>query len=201
MSLYTLRPISDRTQFTGRHRTSPFGATWTATRALLARELRQLKAQHTVLEIDVSEVDVRLDGELRASARPTTPAVRLAFDSKHGPLQYATDAFWSWQDNVRAIALGLEALRRVDRYGITKRGEQYAGWKALPSGSGADASHMTREQASAVIAEHSGDAAGDADMATLIRRAKASAHPDRNAGDRTLWDQVEQAIRVLEDRP
>jgi hypothetical protein len=37
--------------------------------------------------------------------------------------------------NSRSIGLELEALRAIDRYGITKQGEQYVGFKALPSGS------------------------------------------------------------------
>ncbi len=45
-------------------------------------------------------------------------------------LVYATDACEFWQHNVRSIALGLEALRAVDRYGISRRGEQYAGFRA-----------------------------------------------------------------------
>lgn len=45
-------------------------------------------------------------------------------------LVYATDVCDFWQHNVRSIALGLEALRAVDRYGISRRGEQYAGFRA-----------------------------------------------------------------------
>jgi hypothetical protein len=53
-------------------------------------------------------------------------------------LVYATDACVYWQHNVRSIALGLEALRAVDRYGITRKGEQYAGFRAaLSAGSAA----------------------------------------------------------------
>jgi hypothetical protein len=48
--------------------------------------------------------------------------------------QFAVDMFPSWQDNLRAIALGLEALRKVERYGIANRGEQYAGWAQLTAG-------------------------------------------------------------------
>lgn len=65
MSLYMLRPISDRTGFTGRHIRSPFSATWTATRYTLGFELRELKAQNAVVEIDVRERDIRIDGENR----------------------------------------------------------------------------------------------------------------------------------------
>lgn len=50
---------------------------------------------------------------------------------------FATDACELWQHNVRSIALGLEALRAVDRYGITRRGQQYAGFRAALTTGGA----------------------------------------------------------------
>jgi hypothetical protein len=41
----------------------------------------------------------------------------------------------SWRDNLRAIVLGLRALRAVSRYGITEGiGEQYAGFAQLTAG-------------------------------------------------------------------
>lgn len=199
---YTVRPISDRTPFTGKHRASPFQSAWTSTEQLLLREVQHLQGRDLVVEADFTERDIRLDGRPRANARPASPAVRVAFDSVHGPLTYATDRFTTWQDNVRAIALGLEALRKVDRYGITKRGEQYTGWKALPGGSGAESSHMTRERAIAVLAsyvdvppEHLNLEAES--LRSTWRRARREAHPDRHAGDQTKWDVVEQAARVL----
>jgi len=78
--LYTLRPISDRTPFTGKHVWSDFDSTWSATQQLLARELRAINAKNVVLEVDFRERDLRLDGQLRADARCQSPAVRLAFD-------------------------------------------------------------------------------------------------------------------------
>lgn len=206
---YTIRPISDRTPFGGARKPNPFRAKWADTLDLLDVELSHLKARDVVFEVDVvDESQIRLDGMLRANAKVASGAVRLAFDSMHGPLTYATDryrgAYYSdppdWQINLRAIALGLEALRKVERYGITKRGEQYAGWKALPGGRAMPPSHMTTEQAYDVLAEllDLRDIASlDVPDATLIRRAKAAAHPDRNGGSRSLWDQVEQAARVL----
>lgn len=197
---YTLRPISDRTSFKGKHRRSPFDSTWTATKQLLLRETRELRAKALVLEIDVRDQDIRLDGELRANARPSSPAVRVAFDSKHGPLTYATDAFPTWQDNVRAIALGLEALRKFARYEINSGTEQYAGFKALPAGRAMPASHMARDEALTIVcrlADQSLVPVDDAGRAATVRRAKAAAHPDRHDGNRTLWDQVEQAAAVL----
>lgn len=143
----TFRPIDvwpgDRTRHPDQ---APFSAVWSKTLRLLSDELEHLRAKHVVVQLALPESAIRLDGWPKADARPDHPGVILAFDSQHGPLKYATDRFsggrWrsggetlpGWQCNLRAIALGLEALRKVDRYGITKRGEQYTGWKALGGG-------------------------------------------------------------------
>lgn len=129
------RPLSSWPgERTGGRLHSPFRVGWMDTLELLERELLKLNARNVVIEVALSEADIRIDGWPRANARPSSPGVIVSFDSRHGPLRYATDTFTDWQANVRAIALGLEALRKVDRYGITKRGEQYTGWRALPPG-------------------------------------------------------------------
>jgi hypothetical protein len=173
-----------------------FKASWSDTVDLLERELRHLRAKDVVLQLDVQEKDIRVDGMLRANAAPSHPAVRISFESVHGPLTYATDSCEHWQHNVRSIALGLEALRAVDRYGVTKRGEQYAGWKALPAGAGESSSHMTKDEAGSLLYRVSGVGIFQPPE-EAFRKARARAHPDRNGGDRTLWDQVEQAAKVL----
>lgn len=206
---YTVRPISDRTAFTGRHESSPFTASWSDTLDVLEREIAALNGKHVVIEVDVAERGIRNDGQLRADAKAATPAVRVAFDSKHGPLVYATDRYerpsWdrsrmdSWQHNVRAIALGLEALRKVDRYGISRRGEQYRGYKAIGGGTGAVATAMTTDEARAVLYENAPPSKRDQlGLRDLARWAKAGAHPDCWGGDRTRWDRVDQATQVLE---
>lgn len=194
---YTVRPISDRTPFTGRHRDSPFRSTWSATEELLIREVAALRGRNFVVEIDVSESQIRLDGRLYARAQASSPAVRVAFESTHGPLTYATDRFWTWQDNLRAIALGLEALRKVDRYGITERGEQYAGFKALPVGRAMPASHMTSGEALTLLREVASEVDADWSVEQLFRRARIDAHPDKHGGDHALAYRVDEAGRVL----
>lgn len=164
---------------------------WSETLVLLDRELVALGAESVVLQIDVRESDLRLDGHLRATANPADPAVRVLFDSRHGQLTYQCDRFATWQDNARAIALGLEALRKVERYGITEHGEQYKGWLQLEAG---PASVSPREVFAAVIG---GVDAADASRtdSSLWHQARSVAHPDRNGGRRDLWDQVEAAAK------
>ena len=196
----TLRPISGWPWAETRHRArSPFSAAWMDTMKLLDRELSLLHARQLVLEADFQEDDLRVtDGWPKASANQASPRVILNFQSKHGPLRYPCDRFTDWQANVRAIALGLEALRRVDRYGITARGEQYTGWKALPASAGPT---LTTELAADVIAGYSGDVRGHL-MASpercksAIRDALRASHPDHGGGA-DHFDLVQKARAVL----
>lgn len=195
----TFRPLGHwPDEGTRRRQRSQFSAPWSTTMELLDRELRQLQAQHPVIQIDVTEDDIRLDGWPRSSARPGHPGVILSFESKHGPLRYASDAFDHWQDNLRAVALGLEALRRVDRYGITKSGEQYTGWRQLGGGS----SVTSRDQAVALIGDLSNLALGPGWMDShdtvrkAYRKALMYAHPD-HGGDGDLFSAVQDAGKLL----
>lgn len=179
------------------HDRSPFSATWISTVELLERELTQLGASNGVILVDCSELDIRLDGTYpKADARVGYPGVVVAFDSTHGPLKYVADRFRAWQDNVRAIALGLEALRKVDRYGITSRGEQYTGWAALPAGEGSGPS--TFAEAVAFVAEHSGSTEEQvtASPRTAWLVAAKRLHPDQG-GDADLFRQLQRARELL----
>lgn len=203
--ILTTRPIDQwpRPETRSRGR-SPFGSTYSATRALLSRELRMLGARNVVLQIDVREQDLRLDGELRANARPQGPRVALAFDSQHGPLRYYCDRWRDWQDNLRGIALGLEAQRKLERYGITSRGEQYTGWKALGSGREMGAG-MTRDEAAELLVDLANDASGDdmtvadvlADEGNYAYRTAAKRHHPDNGGDPALFARLTDARNVL----
>lgn len=182
----TFRPI-DRWPgtLTGQRRRAPFRTPWGTTIKLLERELTFLQARRVVFQIAIREGDLRIDGKPRAQAKAEHPGVIIAFDSKYGPLKYAVDAFKSWDDNVRAIALAMEALRKVDRYGVTKRGEQYTGWRELPQST--STFFHDPEEAERFLAHHGGyrEAArrfhpdnsetGDSEMMTKLNAAKEMA--------------------------
>lgn len=136
--LVTFRPL-ERSVGRGPTRYSPFRASWSNTVSLLAKELRAHGARKTILEVDLREQDLRLDGLPRAESQARSPGIVLSFEATAVPnkphLRYEVAEFRRWQDNVRAVALGLETLRAVDRYGMTRRGEQYAGWRQLEADS------------------------------------------------------------------
>lgn len=169
----------------------------------LEREIRHLWGKQVVFRLAVREQDIRQDGMLRANARPADPGVILEFTAerlKGKPrLLYRCDTFTNWWHNLSAIARALEALRMVDRYGVTPTGEQYAGFKALPAST---APTMTTEIAARVVSNYTGftDREVLMDVARAkeaIRVARAASHPDRNGGDRASWDNVEAARTVL----
>jgi hypothetical protein len=80
---------------------------------------------------------------------------------------------------VRAIALALEALRKVDRYGVTQSGEQYRGWQALPSPTASPGDEIkTREDALAFLRRVIGGRADKLPAEQAIREASKATHPD-----------------------
>lgn len=197
----TLRPIVAWPGEETRERSaSNFSAPWRATLDLLDRELHFLgegnRNAPAVLQIAMREQDFRIDGLPRASARPAHPGVILAIESSNGPLSFPCDRFITWQDNLRAIALALEALRKIDRYGVTRNAEQYTGWKQLGS---ADAPvPMSAQEAAEFLQElHQRETGRAFTNLREVRRAVIFAcHPDRG-GSRETWDRIESAIDVL----
>lgn len=183
-------------------RRAPFKAGWGSTLRDLMRELSWLDAHTVVCQIALEEKDFRVtDGHPRAQARASHPGVVLAFESKYGPLKYATDVFDDFTDNMRAIALGLEALRKVERYGITRRGEQYKGWQQLGSGIATN-EPMSKDQAWRVLYDLAGldnGALGSRDISTvdgLYKRAAKLNHPDVGGSD-DLMARATEARDVL----
>jgi hypothetical protein len=183
---YQLRPIDEWPgRLTTYRKDSAFRVGIGNTHELLGRELWHLGAKHstTVLEIAVSPLDFTLDGSrLRAHAKPEHPGVILSFESKHGNLRYACDKYRDWADNLRAIALTLESLRAVDRWGAVHDAEQYKGWERL-----AAPGSMSRDAARAFIDEHGG---------TFVEAAKRL-HPDVG-GEPQLFQRLMEARKVLE---
>lgn len=167
--LVTFRPL-ERPIDHGPTRYSPFKAPWSGTVRLLGDELRAHAAERTILEVDLRDSDIRQDGLPRADRQARTPGVVLGFKAVgvtgSPDLRYEVATYTDWKANVRAIALGLNALRAVDRYGVTRRGEQYAGWKQLAAGTGVGEGDVERGRD--LIDAQGGD----------VKAALACAHPD-----------------------
>ena len=98
----------------------------------LEYELRHLGARDIVIQAGFRSADIRNDGWPRSGARPMQPGVIVSFRNRKGEaFGFPCDTYTDFEDNLYAIALSLEALRAVDRHGVTQRAEQYQGWKRL----------------------------------------------------------------------
>ncbi len=184
-----------------------FKATWGQTLRLLESELSHLRAKDVIFQADFREQDLRLDGMPRSGARqPEHPGIIISFESKHGPLQYASDSCIFWEHNIRSVALGLGALRAVDRYGITRTGEQYTGWKALNAGApielGAAAFFSSKDEAADFIGECAGwnippDGMDPEVVKIAYRAAVKKVHPDKG-GDVEVFNKLVAALEMIE---
>lgn len=95
-----------------------------------------------------------------------------------------------------------QALRAVDRYGVTQRAEQYTGWAQLPPAAPAVAEMMTRESAAIWLASVSAmpkdyilDQEGAREEAYKIAARKL--HPDRPGGSHEEFVQLGRVMEIL----
>ena len=198
---YSFRPLQKWPQEPTSHdrrKRAAFRAGYLNTLDLLERELGLLKAKDIVFEVDCPSSEIRNDGRLRSSAKLRGPGIVVSFDSPKGPMRFPCDQYFDWEDNLRAIALTLEHLRAVDRYGVTQHAEQYAGWTALPDRRGDE---QNRADAVAWLKLKAFDVLGlrdviDANLPAIAKQLKVQLHPDRRASD-VEFKQLMQAIEVL----
>jgi hypothetical protein len=168
------------------------------TLSLLERELRQLKARDVVVLADCAASDLRRDGSLRAGCRLRSPGIVLCFTGKHGPVRMPCDRYDDWRDNLRAIAVSLEALRAVDRHGVTTSGEQYRGWSALPPAIEMPASEFASAEDAAEFLMRTAWGGRDrwqciladvfvpGNLTLVYRDAAKKAHPDQGGSDELM---------------
>lgn len=188
-------------------KSSSFRSAFTGTLKLLENELYQLAARGIVIEAGFALADLRNDGWPRSGARPTHPGIVLRFESGDQQFAMPCDTYLSWTDNLRAIALVLEALRKIDRYGVTRKREQYQGFAALP------ASPAGYEKARAAAGEfvdlagiQSGERLGMIEKIltdpvtfdTIHRKAVFRLHPDLPGGDNEAWLRMVAAADTIE---
>lgn len=183
---------------------SLFKAGLTDTLQLLDREIWHLtdtRAQRQSAELLIAipaGALWRQDGRPRAHAVAEHPGVIFSLDSKHGPLSYPCDTFTTWQDNLRAIAKTLEALRMVDRYGVSKRSEQYRGFLAIEA-TATPAGFATSEEALVWLGRITDTNAFAGPPYVVLRKAQRVTHPDMPGGSAGLFQRVSLAEAKLRE--
>lgn len=191
---------------TKNRRESPFRAHYQDTLDLLMKELHARRARTVAILAAFEAQDIRRDGFPRTSATPKHPGIIVFLTTEKGEhLSFPCDTFLDWKDNLRAIALTLESLRKIDRYGVTRNDEQYKGFSALPPQSPAfeSALEATRFILTLAVGQPSFADLHKAwqDPANLLiyyKKAAAKAHPD-GGGSHELFLRLQEAKRVTDE--
>jgi hypothetical protein len=146
----------------------------------LENELERLGAKSPTLSTNVS---LRLDGRPRSDENPADPGAAVYFSFRGKATVLACDRYRAVAENIAAIAAHIEALRRIERYGVGTIEQALAGYKALPADSAADwrtvfgfpaGSRPTRAQIddaylTAAKRQHPDAGGSDAEMAQVNR--------------------------------
>lgn len=174
---------------------APFRSTYPKTLDLLERELAHLKARDILIQAFFSHEDIRNDGWPKGGRAPRWPGIIVTFlsGSSTSSLSFPCDTYSSWEDNLRAIALALSALRAIRRYGVGRTTEQYRGFAQLPAASDKRADAVV--YFAKLLARSEQEIRSDPSGAYKI--AAAITHPDRNSGDRSGWDAVQEHWAAL----
>lgn len=183
----------------GARKRSQFKAGWGRTLDKLDEEIAKLGGHDIVVQAGYRNDQIRNDGWPYGKAVPLHPGVVVTFyDRKNRPLSFPCDTYATIDDNMRAIALSLEALRAVDRYGVTRRDEQYMGFKAIEAPramSVEDAAQALSAQAPSVSPDVIIDSASW--YRTAYRQAAKRLHPDVQ-GNEHLWRELGKWKELLD---
>ncbi len=138
----------------------------------LERELERLGAADPTLSTNIR---LNLRGLPYGNEQPADPGVACYFRFKGRATVLACDRYIRVADNIAAIAAHIDALRRIERYGVGTIEQALAGYKALPADSAADWRQVF------------GFAAHETVTAEMVNRAfkarAADAHPDKGGTD------------------
>lgn len=191
---------------------SLFKAGYNDTFKLLNHELEFVRAETPVIQLAIEDRYWRRDGQPYANAPTEHCGIIVSFRKpiRRGqelvkiPLSFPCDTYTRWEDNVRAVALSLEALRAVDRYGVTQNSEQYTGFKALPPPGPDHPSIATVDEAARFLhAIEPGCPVKDIlhvrdNYRLVYRKVADKLHPD-HGGQPELWAQLQAAKSLLDD--
>lgn len=137
----------------------------------LESELDRMGATHALLS---TNQELRLDGTPRSDRTdPFDVGAAVYFTLNGKPRVLACDKWNRLADNIAAIAQHIDALRRIDRYGVGTLDQAFAGYNALPA-KGTTWRTTLGFAPDAVVTSEMIDAA--------FRERSKGAHPDQQGG-------------------
>jgi hypothetical protein len=142
----------------------------------LQTELDRLGAADLTLSTNLKP---RLDGGVVANqGEPSDPGVAIYFRFKGRATVFACDHYYRVADNLAAIAAHVDALRRIERYGVGSLEQALAGYRSLPADTSADWRQVFGFTATEPVTEDQ--------LTTKYRERAHIAHPDRGGTDEMM---------------
>lgn len=168
----------------GYHKQGSFKVTYDEAVRQLADELERFSADSAYISTDQ---ELRINGMPRRDSRPVTNGAALYFVRNGKQLCIPCDVFFTVRENIRAIGLTIESIRRMERYGTSQMVEAaLSGFAALP----ATASESNVKAWHEVLGV-SPDAPA-AVITAAYRALSKTAHPD-GGGSEAKWQQLRTA--------
>jgi len=149
--------------------------------AALLDELDKLGAEQRVISTNLK---VKNDGTPYSAQRdPDDPGAAVYFRLDGKPIVFACDKWLTVADNIYAMAIHVNAMRGMDRWGVGNLSQAFAGYAALPA-----AGQTAGEAWWSVLGFTTGIMPNDKATAVVLineaYRAKArTAHPDAGGSD------------------
>ena len=142
----------------------------------LETELDRLGAKDVTLSTNLKP---RIAGGLVANeGEPGDNGVAVYFRFKGRATVLACDGYYRIADNIAAIAAHIDALRRIERYGVGTIEQALAGYRALPADTAADWRQVFGfAKDEKVSAEQ---------LQKRFKERAAAAHPDKGGSDESM---------------
>ena len=152
----------------------------------LKDELDRLRAKDVIVS---TNVELNSYGEPRGGRRdPDDPGVAVYFKMSGKPRVLACDNWDRTADNLAAVAAHIDALRRIDRYGVGTLDQAFAGYDALPP-----PSTSNRPPWRKTLGLEGQITVTSADINSAYREAAREAHPDVPGGSHEAMALLNQA--------
>lgn len=138
--------------------------------------LRELALLGARLPVISTNLRTRNDGiPLSGQKRPADPGVAVYFTLQSGERVLACDCWTTVEDNLRAIAKHINAIRGMQRWGVGSIEQAFRGFTALPEAVGSSWR--------AVLAFHSEERPSPEQIQSRFREFAKRLHPDLEGGD------------------
>lgn len=141
----------------------------------LERQIDELGGTDPVMS---SNLRLRLNGAPDLREEPTDPGVAVYFRFKTRATVLACDRYRRVADNIAAIAAHIDALRRIDRYGVGTLEQALAGYRSLPADTAANWRNVFGFGESEVVTSDK--------LQQRFRERAATAHPDKGGTDEMM---------------